>query len=769
MLTKSGAKLLDFGLAKNAPGQSGLSIAPDAATITEPLTGKGTIIGTFQYMAPEQLEGKDADHRTDIFAFGAVLYEMATGKRAFEGNSRASLIASIMSSKPRAISELQPMTPPALEHLVQNCLAKDPEDRLQTAHDAGLNLRWMASANPTTATSDAVRSRRSVQVALAWSICGLLAVALTVMAMRKDKALLAPPTDVATKSVLTFPAGAKINWDSTGDSWSKVSFSQLLAISRDGRRLIQTVQEAGRTNLYLKDEKDFIPRKVAGTAGARGAFFSPDGLWVGFVSERTLKKVQLPGGTPQPICEISSAAFDATWLDDGTIIYSSDYGLRRVSSEVGSTSEALTTIDSESGVRGHHFPNGIPGTRSVIFTVATESGLHAALLTLGDGAWRILKHHAEAARYVESGHLLFARSGEVIATPYRLTDRTTEGGAETTIGRVVHRNPGRGGTTVHLFATSQTGVLMYAPAVAPPEPDTLVWVDHHGNEEAIVSGDGRWMHQRLSPNGKKILFNKLTDTGDEDVYIYDFGRDQVDQLTRHGHASNAEWSPDGQTICFNAVDGRGRPAYMIRADFSEQPREYVKGLSKRLHLCQWTRSDSLLVFHGRTSEGGIWTTSSTGDGTIEELINSSIREQWAQISPDGKLIAFVGFESDRREVYVRTYPELGPRVRVSQEGGGEPRWARDSRTLYFRQDAKIFQAKILLEPELNVTGLKTLPIHDTYDSASSGHQHYDLSLDGTKFLMVKHGKRVYPERVHVVKNWTALLTEKDIDDSLHRN
>lgn len=754
MLTKVGAKLLDFGLAKSIPG---LSSSPDAATMTEPLTSQGTLIGTFQYMAPEQLEGAEADTRTDIFAFGAVLYEMATGRRAFEGKSRASLIASIMTSQPRPIQELQPMTPPALDHLVRSCLAKDADERIQTAHDVKLQLKWIAEGDSTAAPSARIPAYRRAREGMAWLLCALLIVLITITATRNGPALKTSMVNRVQKSVIALPPNTGVNWRGTRDTWSMIGFSRLLAISRDGRRTIISVQERGDACLYLKDDDDFTPRKVAGADRARGAFLSPDGEWMGFLTENLLQKVRLPGGATQTICEVNSAAFDATWLDDDTIIYSTDLGLWRVSANGGEPPRQVTSIDVDNGIRGHLFPHAIAGTQQVLFTVTTDTGQHVALLSIANGEWSILKQHASDACYVAGGYLVFARKGELFASPYDPSDPMAVG-TERSIVRGVHTVPGLGGALVHLFTVSHSGVLAYARQGDPPEPDALVWVDHDGHEEEIVRDSGYWMHQRLSPKGQHILFNRLRSDGTLDLYIYDTQSDQMNRLTHTGNTYDAEWSPDGKTVGFASLDTRGRSIFLIPVDFSSPARKIIDGSDARPHFSQWTNDGSTLVFFDRSKRGGIWTTRPESGALLEELINTDTNEAWAKISPDGQLIAYVGFTSDRRrDVYVQRYPDLGPRIRVSKDGGGEPLWANDSLTLYFREANKIFKAKIVTEPSLGVASVTTLPIDDIYDAAASAHQHYDLSLDSTKFLMVKHGRRFYPKDVYVMTNWTAVF------------
>ena len=758
MVTPGGTvKVLDFGLARAMADDSGsTAIVPDSPTITADYTKPGVVLGTAPYMSPEQARGRPLDKRTDIWSFGVILYECLTGSMLFHGETATDSMGAIMHREPDWAA-LPAETPPTVRLLLRRCLAKDRRRRLQAIGDARLELEEAGNAEELL-DAHAVQGRpsRGIAAALPWMFCCVLAAVVVIILARRGEQQAPPVASSIKKSVLTVPPDTSINWRGAQDTWSTVGFSQLLAISRDGRRIIQTVQEGGRTSLYLKDEGEFVPSKVPGTEDSRGAFFSADGLWVGFLTESLIQKVRLPGGTPQPICEVDSAAFDATWLDDGTIIYSTDHGLRRVSSD-GGESQVLTTLDIDAGVWGHHFPHVIAGNRSLIFTVTSETGQHAALLSLDDGSWEILKRHATDARYVEGGYLVFARNGELLAAPYDPADPMTVG-TEASIVLGVHTTPGQGGAVVHLFATSQTGVLVYAPQVDPPEPDALVWVDHEGNEEEIVRRAGYWFHQRLSPNGERILFNSFTSEGMLDLYIYDFQRDQINRLTSSGNTYDAEWSPDGRTVCFNALDRLGRSTYLIPTDFSGPAHKIIGGSDSRPHFCQWSHDGSTLVFFDRSKRGGIWTTSPGGGEQMRELMNSPLGEGWAQISPDGSLIAYVGWEADRRDVYVRAYPELGPRIRVSKTGG-EPRWAHDSRTLYYREDGKIFKASIVTEPSLNVTQVTTLPIADLYDRAASGHQHYDLSADSTKFLMVKHGRRPRPTRVHIIENWAADMKE----------
>ncbi|MCH8824150.1 MAG: serine/threonine-protein kinase [Planctomycetes bacterium] len=758
-------KVLDFGLAKalddQAHTESEIANSPTIIADHSP-TLAGVVLGTAGYLSPEQARGKPVDKRCDIFAFGCILYEMLCGKCLFAGDTVSDSIGATLHKEPDW-DAVKSNVPSTIHLLLHRCLAKDRNLRLQSIGDARVELQDVAGAENVLGSSvTQTRHKNLLLVALPWVVCGILAIFLLSTLIPRSNDVSVKPLQI-TKRIITLPQGTSINWRGTKDTWSKIGFSQLLAISRDGRRIIQTVQKGRRTSLYLKDDGDYAPKEIPGTEGARGAFFSPDGQWIGFSAEiqaqSILLKVRLPGGVPQPICVVNTPAFDATWLDDNSIVFSTDLGLRRISADGGEIEE-LTRVDISGGERGHHFPHIIPNTDTVVFTLVDESGQHAALISLADKKITIIKPNATNARFSETGHLVYARKGELLATPYNPDDPLSIG-TEVPIAREVQTTPGQGGAIVHLFATSQTGVLIYAPRADPPEPDALVWVDHQGNEEPIVSGDGLWMHQRLSPNGDAILLNRLMSDGMFDLYIYDFKSDQINWLTETGQVYDAEWSPNGSKVCFNTLESYGRSLKMRSTDRSGPALTVFEGSVSRPHFCQWSAIDSTLVFFDRSSIRGVWMSTSE-DGRwppLREVINTPLREAWAQISPDGKLIAYVGFGKEGRDVYVQNYPERVKLLRVSQDGGGEPRWAPDSRTLYFRELGKIYKAKIVTDPIINVDDLITMPFEDVYDSAASGHQHYDLSLDGTKFLMVKHGRRYRPNTVHVIEYWPLLLSE----------
>ena len=459
MLTKSGIKLLDFGLAKVLTGETGPETS-DAPTRQKDLTKDQSIIGTLQYMAPEQLEGKEVDARTDIFAFGALLYEMITGHKAFEGTSQASLIAAILEREPAPIATLQPMSPPAMDHVVKKCLAKDPERRWQTARDLTLELEWCTesaagAAAKSVGTGAEERYRKRERL--------LIGTSVVLLALLVWRFLL--PSAVLDTSIARVEVGLPPGQELTG----------FLDISPDGKRLAYTARdEGGPSRLYLRSLDTFDPRLADDTEGAFAPFFSPDGEWVGFFANGKLLRTAFAGGEPIEIADAPNAR-GGTWAENDAIIFTpaTGSGLARVSS-AGGPVETLTTPDHAEGVFGHAWPQWLPDGRHVLFTIwraGEQLRYSAALLSLDTGTWSVvIEENASGARYVESGHLLYTYGPgtDLMSVPF--DPETLEvHGAPVPILDVYYRT----GTGHSPFAVSRTGTLAFNPE--DPAKRTLVW------------------------------------------------------------------------------------------------------------------------------------------------------------------------------------------------------------------------------------------------------------------------------------------------------
>ncbi|HEY7574314.1 MAG TPA: protein kinase, partial [Thermoanaerobaculia bacterium] len=536
MVTRSGVKLLDFGLAKafETPAPQGsLTSLPTRQGLTQ----EGMILGTFQYMAPEQLEGRDTDARTDIFAFGAVLYEMATGKKAFSGASQASLISAIMKEDPPPITAVSPLSPPALDHIARKCLAKDPEDRWQSAADLRGEIRWITEGSGSAAgASSAAASRRRVRVAPAAPAAFALGAVLSGLVVYGWLSL-RPPRDGAASN----PAWLSIQLPS--DAPLAAYGAHRLAISLDGSRLAFSVEQGGTTRLYLRALGQPEATPVRDSDGATCAFFSPDGRWIAFAAGNKLMKVPVEGGVPQIICEANEVR-GGCWGPNGTILFSTGTaGLRRVSASGGEV-KALLIPDPAKGEAAFQWPQILPGEKTAIYTILAGSN-RIGIVSLETGKSRDLTE-GSGAYYAPPGHLVFARAGSLFAAPFDRERLELTGPAISILDGVMIVSPFQS----PLFAVSSSGTLAYVPGSAPRH--TLAFVDREGKVTPLPFEPRGWEEPRLSPDGTRIAVTVRAEN--PDVWILDLARGSSARLTfDSSEDETADWSPDGTWIAFSAA------------------------------------------------------------------------------------------------------------------------------------------------------------------------------------------------------------------------
>jgi Tol biopolymer transport system component len=728
MLTKAGAKLLDFGLAKTseAVASDGLSMLP---TTPPNLTAQGAILGTFQYMAPEQLEGKDADARTDIFAFGAVVYEMLTGRKAFEGKSQASLIAAILDHDPPPISSFHPLTPPQLDHVVKRSLAKAPEDRWQTASDLAQELKW---AEEKRSDAGAIESRRPRAIPL--SLAALAAAGVGVV-VGVAVWTLRPAPSAAVPAVVRLAA--------TLNAGEQVPAGYPMALSSDGRQLAYIASN----RMYLRPMNSLVSKVLAGTEGGQAPFFSPDGQWIGFVAQNKLRKVSTSGGVPQTLSEAVQAS-GGSWGPDETIYHAAGPAspIWKIPAAGGSP-ERVTTLDRCKGEVSHRWPQLLPGGKALLFTTWTGPGWderHLHLHVLGTGERRVLLLGASTGRYVAPGQLVYSRAGALLTTPFDLARLTIAAVPPTPVELQV-REESQGAE----FAVSDNGMLAYISGNPQGYVSRLVIVDRRGTIEPLPAPPQPYNDPAISPDGLRAVVTVRA--GTHGLWIYDFSRATLTALTTKGSAQDPFWTPDGKRIVFRQTLAGYRNLYWMPADGSGDEERLTT--SENLQTVGSFTPDGRWLAFSETDPAtapDIWLLPLNGDRKPQVFLKTPFGEQNPRFSPDGQWLAYVSNESGRDEVYVRRFPDSGIKWRISTDGGNAPVWTRDGQELFYRSADKTMAVDVRTRPAF---GSPRVLFEARYATSTTSVSGYDVFPDG-RFL---RPQQLEPEQaatqVNVVINW----------------
>ena len=677
MITKSGVKLLDFGLAKavepTSP-QSSLTALPTRHALTQ----EGTILGTFQYMAPEQLEGKDADARTDIFGFGAVLYEMATGRKAFSGATQASLISSILRDDPPPISQVQPLTPRALDHVVKKSLAKDPDDRWQNAADLGGELKWIAEAGSQAGAERVPVPQRSSRAWLARAAAAVILLALGAAA----GSLWRPRAESPRAVRMSLVAPPEITVSSEPSE---------IAVSPDGATVAFIATDRGGVRrIWLRSLDSLSPQPVVGTEGASTPFWSPDGRFIAFFSDLKLKKVPREGGAPVTLADAPSSR-GGSWGSAREIVFGASSGgpLLRVDENGGATSPATALGQGEVA---HRFPSFLPDGRRFLYVSLPSRKRGQFPIRLGslEGDPRPgpeLATGSGAAVFAAPKYILYGRRDAVVAQPFDpKKGRVT--GSPAALREVVNgRSNAAGGPTV---SVSANGVLVQTPNGLADS--RLVWLDRKGGVIGTVPAPpAAWEGPTVSPDGTRALLVRGT-SEDFDIWQVDFARGGAARMTFENVVSGwPTWSPDGRRFAFASGGAGGRSIYLRDASGTGASERLVELTGLFNHTTDWSRDGRTLLLRrlDRATGEDIWILP-TSDRKPVPFLKTTFNEQDARLSPDGRWIAYRSDESGRFELYVQPFPGGGPRVRVSTDGAGELDrsqhtllWTADGRELLF--------------------------------------------------------------------------------------
>jgi Tol biopolymer transport system component/predicted Ser/Thr protein kinase len=754
MLTKSGTKLLDFGLAKLKKDTAPANVTLSKVPTEDAVTAQGTILGTLQYMAPEQLEGKEADARTDIFAFGVVVYEMATGKKAFEGKSQASVISAIMSSDPPPISSLQPMTPTALDRVVKTCLAKDPDDRWQAASDLRRELKWIAEGGSqvtltTTAAAKGIRplSRQS----LLFGLCALLLGAVMAsLAMWNLKPAPASTPKPVSRLTITLPPGQQLAGLNDGPA---------VALSPDGTRLAYVAIQGGTQQLYLRAMDNLEARPIPGTEGGVTPFFSPDGQWVGFFAGGKLKKVSVYGGAAVTLGD-ATVPLGASWSSQGIIAFSpAGVGVLQQVSDSGGTPRPLTRLEKAEG--SHRWPEFLPGGTAVLFSAgvigANWGNPQGAIQSLGTGERRNLIQGG-SPRYAPSGHLIYGQRGTLMAVPFD-PQRLTVTGAAVQVAEGVLQSTSTGAAQ---YSFSATGSLAYVPGTAQAALQSrLVWVNRNGAEQPVAAPAHAYRRPQLSPDGRRVAVG--IQEQETQVWLYDLARETLTRLTFAGNFNvNPAWTPDGKRIAFTSNKEGPQSIFWQLADGSGGLERLTTGEYNNNHVpMSWSPDGQLLTFIEVNPTTGldIWVLR-MGDRKAQPFLRTPFNEAAPRFSPDGRWLAYISDESGGDEIYVQPYPGPGGKWQISTDGGTEPLWNPNGRELFYRSGDKMMAVNIATQPSLGA-GKPRVLFEGQYQPSPATIPNYDVSADGQRFLMLKPVEQAQsPDQINVVLNWFEELKRR---------
>jgi Tol biopolymer transport system component len=743
MLTKTGVKLLDFGLAKPRAGAgartvSGASVLATEAQVSAPLTERGTVLGTFQYMAPEQLEGGEADGRSDIFAFGAVLYEMATGKKAFSGKSQASLIGSILRDDPPSITEAAPMIPPALNRVVKTCLAKDPEDRFQTAHDAKLQLEWIAEGGSQVGLPAPVAARRRSREKLAWVIAAaaILAAGLATFGYLRR----APVPPLTARFDIVPP--------------EDLTTIDMPRVSPDGRIIaLNATDAAGKTRIWIRPLNALSAHALEGTDGTTRPFWSPDSRFLGFFAEGKLKKVEVSGGPPQKICDAPTGS-DGSWSSEGVILFDGITGdpIQRVSA-AGGVPVVEVKADAARKEASVAWPEFLPDGHHYIY-MASGQKPEDNMYRLGSLDSKESKPVAPAQTlitYAEPGYLLFARDRTLVAQRFDLKSLKTIGEPAPVAEKI-----GTDAVGLARFSASRNGVLVYRTG---DSGNRLLWLDRSGKELETAGGTGEHGNPAFSRGGDRLAFDDSDPrSGKDDIWIRDLARGVNSRFTfGAGNNIGPVWSPDGARIVF--ASNRDGSFELMEKPATGQGEEklLLKSDEGRVIPSDWSGDGKYIAYSIRGKEGwDVRVLPTFGDRKPIPVVHTTFNEVTASFSPDGRFLAYQSNESGRGEIYVQTFPDAQGKWQVSTAGGTDASWRADGKELFYRSPEQKLMAVDIQAGATFQAGIPR-PLFPSRVPAGANRNRYAATANGQRFLFVAPLGRDAMTPTTVVLNWFAEL------------
>jgi len=745
-------KVLDFGLAKamepTGTMSPGVSQSP---TITSPalMTGVGALLGTAAYMSPEQARGKAVDKRADIWAFGAVLYEMLTGRRAFDGEDVTDTLAAVVLTEPKWNALPDTLTP-GLRVFLRRCLEKNTKQRVADIHDVRLALEGAFDADVSTvAQAPSAVAQPLWRRALPMAVIATVAVLITGFAMRSVWP--APTPLPVSRFDYALPEGQQF----------RNTTRLVVAFSPSGRHFLYN----GSGGLYLRTMEELQARLILGTEdGLTNPFFSPDGETVAYEQSGELKRVSISGGVPIVICATTTALFGASWGPDNRILFGQPTGILSVSAS-GGTPELVIKAQEGEQLDG---PQLLPDGDSVLFSATTGRGAtrwdqaQIAVQSLRTGERTIVLKGGSDARYLPGGHLIYAIGDTLFAVGFDADRLQVNGRAVPVVeGMMRGVTPAVTSPTAN-YGVSNDGTLVYATGGAPLSFGTLVWVDRNGKAEALSERQAAYRVPRISPDGARVAVAMQDPEGNEDVWMVDVKRGTHTRLTSDpGLDSMPLWTPDGIRLVFSSQRAGGASAlYWMLADGSGAVEELTKATSNQ-GATSWLPDSTTLVFYEVGKNYDIFTVK-PGESPVR-FSETPVEERGPTFSPDGRWLAYSSNEVGQAEIYVTPYPGPGGRIAISTGGGRSPRWSSNGRELFYRNGRQMMVVGVeLASPSIRVGTPRRLFEGDfVQELEGTGAHNYDVARDGQRFLMIapvagKPGEEARP-RIVVVEHWLEEL------------
>jgi eukaryotic-like serine/threonine-protein kinase len=735
MLTRDGVKLLDFGVGKWTPATAEIT-----GTRPSTLTGEGAIVGTLHYMSPEQLEGRATDARSDVFSFGAVLFEMLSGRKAFDGASQASIIAAVLEAPTPRLTRVTGALATRVDRVLNKCLAKDPDDRWQSAHDLADELRWlMAEAVPggeAPRISGPATSRRGVTGAIAVAAALLILVVMGWTSTWRSSAVVTPA------STLRFSVQTQ-----AGDLQDG-SFD----ISDDGEQLVYYDETAAGRVLHVRRLDRFDTFALRGSDNAFSPVFSPDGQWVAYARGGVVRKIPVSADASPVVLLEATPALQITWPTADTILLSGrDQPIRRVSAN-GGLAEPVTSLQPGTDV-DHHGPELLPSGTALLFAAHGKRNRFAiAVQDLRTGARKTLIESGFAPVYSPTGHLLFGRGSAIMAVAFD-EERLEVRGDPVVVVEGVSGDPLSG----HLnFRLSGNGRLVYLPERATADR-LLTWVDRSGRQAPLDIGPRSFENPRVSPDGKQAAF-VVRDGGRRDIWVHDIGSGRLARLTENGDNFSPRWLPDGSGLVYSRDDGLA--SLVVRQRFSGAALDTLGSSTEdELWPSAIDRDGRVLVTVWPPTSRSYIAQLIAGSHAPQVLLKTPGEPRFGRLSPDGRWLAYAESVSGRPQVFIQGYPEAGLRRQISVGGGLRPEWRRDGKELFFRYRNQMFGVPIETASGLQWGRPQLLFEFDPLSlTLTTGD--FDVAPDG-RFLVIKPAAAEVEVRpLHVIVNWHNELRSK---------